>query len=190
MFSKESPIGIIDSGIGGFSVARKVQKLLPRENLVYLGDGANTPYGNHTAEEILTMTRYMLRFMEEKGVKALLVACNTISCLIDQYRDEMSCPVLSVVQAGADAVKDLDVHKVGVISTCFTASTHCYPDLIGKAAPDKVVISHCCLADQIRVAVSGGSEAGGDDSYLMDIQVLYRVRTRLEMCIRDSPTPC
>ena len=53
MFSKESPIGIIDSGIGGFSVARKVQKLLPRENLVYLGDGANTPYGNHTAEEIL-----------------------------------------------------------------------------------------------------------------------------------------
>ena len=47
MFSKESPIGIIDSGIGGFSVARKVQKLLPRENLVYLGDGANTPYGNH-----------------------------------------------------------------------------------------------------------------------------------------------
>ena len=144
MFSKESPIGIIDSGIGGFSVARKVQKLLPRENLVYLGDGANTPYGNHTAEEILTMTRYMLRFMEEKGVKALLVACNTISCLIDQYRDEMSCPVLSVVQAGADAVKDLDVHKVGVISTCFTASTHCYPDLIGKAAPDKVVISHGC----------------------------------------------
>ncbi len=90
MFSKESPIGIIDSGIGGFSVARKVQKLLPRENLVYLGDGANTPYGNHTAEEILTMTRYMLRFMEEKGVKALLVACNTISCLIDQYRDEMN----------------------------------------------------------------------------------------------------
>ena len=84
MFSKESPIGIIDSGIGGFSVARKVQKLLPRENLVYLGDGANTPYGNHTAEEILTMTRYMLRFMEEKGVKALLVACNTISCVIDR----------------------------------------------------------------------------------------------------------
>ena len=61
--------------------------------------GANTPYGNHSAEEILTMTRYMLRFMEEHSVKALLVACNTISCLIDQYRDEMSCPVLSVVQA-------------------------------------------------------------------------------------------
>ena len=47
MITKESPIGVIDSGIGGFSVARKVQKLMPHENLLYLGDGANTPYGNH-----------------------------------------------------------------------------------------------------------------------------------------------
>lgn len=69
----------------------------------------------------------MLRFMEDHGVKALLVACNTISCLIDQYRDEMSCPVLSVVQAGADAVAQLPAHKVGVISTCFTASTTATP---------------------------------------------------------------
>ena len=71
MITKESPIGVIDSGIGGFSVARKVQKLMPHENLLYLGDGANTPYGNHSAEEILTMTRYMLRFMEDHGVKPI-----------------------------------------------------------------------------------------------------------------------
>ena len=50
MITKESPIGVIDSGIGGFSVARKVQKLMPHENFLYLGDGANTPYGNHSAE--------------------------------------------------------------------------------------------------------------------------------------------
>ena len=144
MVTKTSPIGIIDSGIGGFSVALKMQQMLPHENLLYFGDGGNMPYGNHTAEEILTMTRYMLRFMEERGVKALLVACNTISCLIEQYRDDMSCPVLSVVQAGADAVAQMPVHKVGVISTCFTHSTRCYPDLIGKEAPDKVVVSHGC----------------------------------------------
>ena len=144
MYQKTSPIGIIDSGIGGFSVARKVQKLLPNENLLYLGDGANTPYGNHTGDEILTMTRYMLKFMEEKGVKALLVACNTISCLIDSYRDEMSCPVLSVVEAGAQAVQELDLDKVGVISTCFTAETKCYPNLIGQLSPKTEVISHGC----------------------------------------------
>lgn len=144
MFQKESPIGIIDSGIGGFSVARRVQQLLPHENLLYLGDGANNPYGNHSGEEILEMTRYMLRFMESKGVKALLVACNTVSCLIDQYRNEMTCPVFSVVQAGADAVSTLDVQKVGVISTVFTHTTHCYPDLIAQSSPEKTVISRGC----------------------------------------------
>lgn len=144
MFTKNSPIGVIDSGIGGFSVARRVQKLLPREDILYFGDGANTPYGNHTGEEILAMTRYMLRFMEEKQVKALLVACNTISCLIDQYRDDMSCPVFSVVQAGADAVRERDLDKVGVISTCFTANTRCYPELIGKSSPRTRVFSQGC----------------------------------------------
>lgn len=144
MFDKTSPIGVIDSGIGGFSVARRVQKLLPHENLIYFGDGANTPYGNHTGEEILTMTRYMLHFMEERGVKALLVACNTISCLMDRYRDEMSCPVLSVVQAGADAVKELQLDKVGVVSTVFTASSRCYPELIEKTSPGTQVVSRGC----------------------------------------------
>lgn len=144
MVTKTSPIGVIDSGIGGFSVALKMQQQLPHENLLYFGDGGNMPYGNHTADEILTMTRYMLRFMEERGVKALLVACNTISCLIDRYRNDMTCPVLSVVEAGAQAVSQMPAEKVGVISTCFTASTRCYPDLIGKIAPDKTVLSQGC----------------------------------------------
>ena len=144
MLTRNCPIGIIDSGIGGFSVARRVQKLLPHENLLYLGDGANTPYGNHTGQEILELTRYMLRFMRDHEVKGLLVACNTISCLIDQYRDEMDCPVFSVVQAGADAVAQLPYQKIGVISTCFTAESACYPRLIEQVAPGRQIISHGC----------------------------------------------
>lgn len=135
------PIGVIDSGIGGFSVVRRVRQLLPHEDLIYFGDGGNTPYGNHQAGEILRLTRYMLEFMKEKQIKVLLVACNTISCLIDAYRDEMDCPVFSVVQAGAEAVAGLPVKRVGVISTCFTASTRCYPDLITKLSPEKQVFS-------------------------------------------------
>lgn len=144
MLNRNCPIGIIDSGIGGYSVARRVQKLLPHENLLYLGDGANTPYGNHTGQEILELTRHMLRFMRDHEVKGLLVACNTISCLIDQYRDEMDCPVFSVVQAGADAVAQLPYQKIGVISTCFTAESGCYPKLIDQVAPGRQIISHGC----------------------------------------------
>lgn len=144
MRSKTSPIGIIDSGIGGFSVVRRMQRLLPGEDLLYLGDGANTPYGNHTAQEILTMTRHMLRFMEEKQVKGLLVACNTISCLIDSYRADMSCPVFSIVQAGAEAVREQKPDRVGVVSTCFTANSRCYPRLIGQLSPETQVVGHGC----------------------------------------------
>ncbi len=138
------PIGIIDSGIGGFSVTKKVQKLLPHENLVYLGDGANTPYGNYSQQDILTLTRHMISFMEKKEVKALLVACNTISCLIQYYRDDIACPVLSVVEAGAQAACSQNGQRIAVISTCFTASTGCYPDTIGALDASRTVISHGC----------------------------------------------
>lgn len=142
MANPNDAIGIIDSGIGGFSVARRVQKQLPHENLIYFGDGANTPYGNHGAKDILALTRYMLAFMRQRKVKALLVACNTISCLLEEYRREMNCPVLSVVQAGAEAAAQLPAERIGIISTCFTASTGCYPALIAQMAPKKQVFSH------------------------------------------------
>ena len=183
MLTKESPIGVIDSGIGGFSVARKIQKMLPNENILYLGDGANTPYGNHSGEEILEMTRYMLRFMEEKGVKALLVACNTISCLIAEYKDDMSCPVLSVVQAGADAVCALDVKKVGVISTCFTAKTGCYPELIGLTAPEKEVIGHGCA----NLAHLVERNVGNPDAQAM---IDADLKNELEILVNEEKIEC
>ena len=155
-----SPIGIIDSGIGGFSVALRAQRLLPHENLLYFGDGGNMPYGNHSAEEILAMTRYMLRFMEEREVKILLVACNTISCLVDRFRAEMTCPVLSVIQAGADAAARLPGKKIGVVATCFTHTTGCYPELIGKLAPEKQVISRGCTKLAALVEHHLGDPAG------------------------------
>lgn len=144
MNKKRRPIGIIDSGIGGFSVARCVQRSFPHENLLYFGDGGNMPYGNHSAADILEMTRYMLRFMEDQEVKVLLVACNTISCLIDRYRNDISCPVLSVVEAGAEAAAAMPIDRIGVVSTYFTHSSQCYPKAIERIAPQKTVFSHGC----------------------------------------------
>lgn len=185
MTHRQSPIGIIDSGIGGFSVALKVQQLLPHENLLYLGDGANTPYGNHTADEILKLTRYMLKFMREHSVKALLVACNTISCLIDSFQNEMDCPVLSVVSSGAKAVADLPFKKIGIISTCFTASTNCYPDEINKISPSKDVINHGCpnLAGLIEQNL-GNAAAGSliDRDIRENLEVLVN-KDHIECCV-------
>ena len=76
MLSADAPIGVMDAGFGGYTVIRELQKLLPCENIVFFGDGKNQPYGNRSREEILCMTRQCLRFLQEKKVKAVAVACN------------------------------------------------------------------------------------------------------------------
>lgn len=164
MFDKMSPIGILDSGIGGFSVARQVQRLLPNENLLYFGDGAHIPYGNHPEEKIVSMARYMFGFMEEHKVKALLVACNTISCVVEQCEDVMSCPVFNAVQAGADAAARLNVDKVGVISTVFTHNSRCYPERILAQSPRKLVVLSCGCPDLARLVEHNlGNPAGMEE---------------------------
>lgn len=155
------PIGVLDSGIGGFSVVRQVQKLLPEEDLLYFGDGAHIPYGNHAKETIVDMARYMFQFMERQGVKALLVACNTISCVITQCESAVTCPVFNAVQAGADAVSKLKVDKVGVISTVFTHNCRIYPKIIQAQSPRKLVVLSCGCPDLARlVEHSLGDPAG------------------------------
>ena len=147
MSKQSAPIGVLDSGIGGYSVVKQVQKLLPEEDLLYFGDGAHIPYGNHAQETIVAMARYMFRFMEERGVKALLVACNTISCLVDRCGEGASCPVFNAVKAGAEAAARLEVDKVGVISTVFTHNSRIYPEKIQALSPKKLVVLSCGCPD-------------------------------------------
>lgn len=164
VFDRNSPVGILDSGIGGFSVARQVQQLLPGENLLYFGDGAHIPYGNHSQETIVAMARYMFHFMEKQKVKALLVACNTISCVMEQCRDVVSCPTFNAVQAGADAVCRMEVEKVGIISTMFTHNSRCYPQRILDQSPQKLVVLSCGCHDLARLVEHNlGNPAGMAD---------------------------
>lgn len=147
MVQKSDPVGVIDSGIGGFSVVRQVQKLLPGEDLIYFGDGAHVPYGNHSRAEIVELARYMFGFMERRGVKALLAACNTISCVAEDCSGAVSCPVFSAVRAGAEGAARLEAEKVGVISTVFTHNARCYPREIAARSPRKVVVLSCGCPD-------------------------------------------
>lgn len=182
---KNSSIGILDSGIGGFSVVRRVQRLLPKENLIYFGDGAHIPYGNYPQERIIAMARYMFEFMEMRQVKALLVACNTISCVIDQCKDAVSCPTFNAVQAGSDAVSVLDVEKVGVISTVFTHNSRCYPQRILSKSPKKMVVLSCGCPDLARLVEHNlGNPAGM-------VQVEENLRQELDgMVLRDRIQCC
>ena len=184
MSDQHSPVGILDSGIGGFSVARQVQRMLPGENLLYFGDGAHIPYGNHPEETIVAMARYMFRFMEERDVKALLVACNTISCVLDRCADAVSCPTFNAVQAGADAAARLEVDKVGVISTVFTHNSRVYPQKILALSPRKLVVLSCGCPDLARlVEHSLGSPDGM-------VRVEENLRQELDHMVLEERVDC
>lgn len=184
MFDNNAPIGILDSGIGGFSVTRQVQRLLPAERLVYFGDGAHIPYGNHTEETVVALARYMFRFMENQGVKALLVACNTISCVVNRCEDEVSCPVFNAVQAGASAAAQMDVERVGVISTVFTHNSRCYPERINALSPRKRVVLSCGCPDLARLVEHNlGNPAGMPE-------VEANLRQELDGMVYDDKIEC
>lgn len=184
MSHSTAPVGVLDSGIGGFSVVKQVQRLLPGEDLLYFGDGAHIPYGNHPEETIVALSRYMFRFMEERGVKALLAACNTISCVIGRCADAVSCPVFNAVQAGADAVAGLEVNKVGVISTVFTHNARVYPRKILARSPRKLVVLSCGCPDLARLV----EHSLGDPSGMA--QVEENLRQELDHMVLVDKVDC
>ena len=77
MDGNRSPVGVLDSGVGGISVLRELVRVLPGEDFIYYGDSANAPYGTKTAEEMSFLTNNSARFLLDRGAKALVVACNT-----------------------------------------------------------------------------------------------------------------
>lgn len=184
MSHSTAPIGILDSGIGGFSVVKQVQKLLPGEDLLYFGDGAHIPYGNHTRETIIAMARYMFQFMEEQQIKALLIACNTISCVAERCVGLLSCPAFDAVQAGAEAAARLEADKIGVISTVFTHNTQVYPKKILALSPRKVVVLSCGCPDLARLV----EHSLGDPRGMAQVEA--NLRQELDHMVAEEQVDC
>src|SRR6266852_3451970 len=100
--NSDAPIGIFDSGVGGLTVFRAIERRLPNESLIYLGDTARIPYGVRSAA---TVERYAFEcacFIQSKGVKAIVIACNTASALAaNNLRSKFSVPVIGVIRPGS-----------------------------------------------------------------------------------------
>ncbi len=98
------PIGVLDSGVGGLTVARELRNYLPNESIIYIGDNKNVPYGNRTEEEIAELARSMIDFLIQKDVKLVVVACNTVSTIIDKYFSDYDIPIVNIINTAADYV--------------------------------------------------------------------------------------
>ena len=100
----DAPIGIFDSGVGGLTVLRAIQRRLPNESLIYLGDTARLPYGTKTNEVIIRYSRENTEFLLAKGIKMLVVACNTSSAVaLDAIARDTMIAVIGVIEPGARA---------------------------------------------------------------------------------------
>src|SRR5215831_5790024 len=126
--NRRSAIGIFDSGVGGLTVFRAVQRRLPAERLIYLGDTARIPYGVRSAATIEQYALECATFVQSRGVKAIVIACNTASALAANYlRSKCSVPVMGVIRAGARrAVERTSNGRIGVIATEATVASGAY----------------------------------------------------------------
>ncbi len=126
---KNSFIGVFDSGVGGLGVVNTLLKILPAENYLYVADSANYPYGIKTKDEIIKFSERIERYLLGKNVKAIVVACNTVSSVAIPRLKEIAgeIPVFGMIQSGAKLALDVsDNLKIGVISTPLTARTRAY----------------------------------------------------------------
>lgn len=128
-------IGVLDSGVGGLTVLRELERLMPAESVIYFGDSANCPYGNRSQEEILKLSLSMLDFLQSQGVKIAAIACNTISTLIDKFRDRYPFPVLSIVEAACEYTASQNLSQAGVFATEFTIHQKLYDALLRRLSP-------------------------------------------------------
>ena len=142
------PIGIFDSGVGGLTVLRAVRERLPRESVIYLGDTARVPYGTKSR---VTIEHYAVEdagFLVRKGVKMLVIACNTISAMArERLRAEFNVPLLSVLGPGARmAARVTRNGRVGVIATEATVESGAYRRAIQESCGDREVeiFSYAC----------------------------------------------
>lgn len=145
--SSDSPIGMFDSGFGGLTVARALIDLMPRENLVYIGDTGRYPYGNKPADEVRGYAKELAwSLVREYGAKMIVVACNTAaSVALDELVDELPVPVIGVIDPGARAlVRVTQNNKVGVIGTVGTISSGAYVVAIRATGAPVALTSAAC----------------------------------------------
>ena len=158
----EAPIGIFDSGVGGLTVARSVLDQLPNEEIIYIGDTAHVPYGTKSLDLV---RRYALDVMDNlvsRGVKMLVIACNTASAaVLHDARERYDIPVVEVIGPAARTAAAVTRNKrVGVIATDATVRSQAYPDVLA-AVPGLQVFQQGCpdFVELVESGITSGPKA-------------------------------
>jgi len=140
-----SPIGILDSGIGGVTVLKEIMKLLPNENYIYYSDSINNPYGEKTKEEVFTYVDKIMQFFINKKCKAVVFACNTATALtIDEIRNKYKDIIIIGIEPAYKMVHDYaNIKKTLVMATPATIKSERFLDLFNHYDNGNTILLPC-----------------------------------------------
>lgn len=141
-----NPIGIFDSGVGGLTVLRAIKKMLPMEQLIYLGDTARVPYGNKSKETIVRYSIENTKFLMQFNIKMLVIACNTSTAMsIEILRNMFQIPIIGVIEPGAKRAVEVTKNKrIGVIGTVATIKSKAYQNIIRSYEKKAIIFAKPC----------------------------------------------
>ncbi len=138
--SNTNPIGLFDSGIGGTSIWKEMQQLLPNENSIYLADSKNAPYGKKSKEEIINLSFKNTDFLLEKNCKIIVVACNTATTnAIKELREKYSVPFIGIEPAIKPAALQTTTQTIGILATQGTLNSELFYQNIQNYSHTKII---------------------------------------------------
>ncbi|NOU98001.1 glutamate racemase [Paenibacillus sp. LMG 31456] len=142
----QQAIAILDSGVGGLTVAKEVMRQLPQEKIIYFGDTARTPYGPRSPLEVIQFTHQIVDYLLQFQPKMIVIACNTATAVaLDEIRARLSIPVVGVIHPGARAaIKTTRNGMIGVIGTEGTIKSSAYELALRQISPHIQVVSQSC----------------------------------------------
>ena len=140
------PIGVFDSGIGGLTVVKEIRKIMPHEDIVYLGDTARLPYGTKSIEAIVEFSLQNTRFLISRGAKFIVVACySATSAALDTLQRTFDLPIIGVIQPGVKRALELTrTGRIGVIGTSLTIYSGAYEKAFKKIKPEIEILGRAC----------------------------------------------
>jgi glutamate racemase len=166
---RKRPIGFFDSGVGGISVLKEAVKLLPNENFIYFGDSKNAPYGTRKVEEVKRLTFNAVDFLLSKGVKSIVIACNTAtSAAIEDLRSNYTeVPIIGIEPALKPAVELNRKGKIIIMATPMTLAETKFNNLM-KSYKNKAEIEPLPCAGLVELIEQGVIEGELVNSYLKE----------------------
>lgn len=139
------PIGIFDSGVGGITVLKEIKETLPKENIIYLGDTKNFPYGNKSKEDIIKFSIDNVQKLLEQNVKTIVIACGTAtSQAIEILKEKFDIPIIGIIKPTVKYIKNQKFDKVGVIATEGTIKNGAWERKLKEQIPNIQVINKAC----------------------------------------------